>query len=181
MSNRTSMIIINLIGGAAVLGSYVWGILSYPETRGEVWGGIPDDMQSFYTTSMLTAASGYFFFTSYFLFRVEPEELEKNGPFRFSFINWLYLLVLVPSALWMPLTFEMLSEPGGFLWFMIRFVLSLTALGSLGLLYAVIRLRHLGHPLHFGLALLGILAFNLQTTVLDALVWTAYFPFPDPL
>lgn len=175
------MIVVNIIGGVAVLGSYAWGLLSFPEVRGGVWGGIPDDMQSLYTTSMLTAASGYFFFTSYFLIQTDPEELEKKGPFRFSFINWLYVLVLIPSALWMPLTFEMLSDPGGFLWFMIRLVLSLTALGSLGLLYAVIRLRKYGHPLHFWLALAGILAFNLQTTVLDALVWTAYFPFPAPL
>jgi len=175
------MMVVNLIGGAAVLGSYAWGLLSFPETRGEVWGGVPDDMRSLYTTSMLTAAGGYFFFTSYFLFQVDPKELEKNGPFRFSLINWLYVLVLIPSALWMPLTFEMLSGPGGFLWFMIRLVLTLTALGSLGLLYAVIRLRKHEHPIHFWLALAGILAFNLQTTVLDALVWTAYFPFPASL
>ena len=72
----------------------------------------------------------------------------------------------------------MLSTPGAFLWFLIRLVLTLTALGSVGLLYAVVRLRKEGTPIFFWLALAGILAFNLQTTVLDALVWTAYFPWP---
>lgn len=178
MNSRSAMVILNLVGGVAVLASYAWGLLSFPETRGEIWGGIPDEMRSLYTTSMFTAAGGYFFFTGYLLLQVDPEKLEKEGPFRFSFINWFYLLVLVPSALWLPLTFAMLSTPGAFLWFLIRLVLTLTALGSLGLLYAVVRLRKEGTPIFFWLALAGILAFNLQTTVLDALVWTAYFPWP---
>lgn len=178
MNSRTTMVVLNLIGGVAVLGSYAWGLLSFPETRGQIWGGIPDDMRSLYTTSMLTAAGGYFFFTGFLLFQVDPDELEKQGPFRFALINGSYLLVLAPSAFWLPLTFAMISTPGLFLWVMIRLVLTLTAIGSLGLLYAVLRLRRNGPPLFFALALLGILAFNLQTTVLDALVWTAYYPWP---
>ena len=176
MNSRRTMIVLNLLGGVAVLASYAWGLLGFPETRGQIWGGIPESMRSLYTTSMLTAAGGYFFFTGYFLFQIDPQQLEDRGPFRFSLINWSYLLVLAPSALWLPLTFSMIESPGPFLWFMIRLVLTLTALGSLGLLYAVLRLRREGHPLFFWLALAGILAFNLQTTVLDAIVWTAYYP-----
>lgn len=178
MNSRSSMIVLNLIGGIAVLASYAWGLLSFPETRGEIWGGIPDSMRSLYTTSMLTAAGGYFFFTGYLLLQVDPVKLNTQGPIRFSLINWFYLLVLAPSALWLPLTFSMISAPGLFLWLMIRLVLTLTAIGSLGLLYAIVRLRREGHPVFFWLALAGILAFNLQTTVLDALVWTAYYPGP---
>ncbi|MAI80148.1 MAG: hypothetical protein CL917_14465 [Deltaproteobacteria bacterium] len=175
------MVIINIIGGLAVLGSYAWGLLGFPETRGGIWGGIPESMKPFYTYSMLTAAAGYFLFTPFFLFRVDPQKLDQSGPFSFSIINWLYLLVLIPSALWLPLTFELLQAPSDFLWLLVRLVLAITALGSLGLLYAIVRLRSHAGAVGFWLALLGILAFNLQTTLLDALVWTSYFPYPNPM
>ena len=180
MKSRQILVTVNILGGLAVLGSYAWGLLSFPETRGLVWGGVPEDLRPLYTTSMLTAAVGYFPFTAFILLRVHPEDLKRDGPFSFSLIHWLYLAVLVPSALWMPLTFEMIHAPSTELWWLIRLVLGIVALGSLGLLYVILRLRQ-GSQTFFWFALGGIVAFNIQTTLLDALIWTAYFPVSTAL
>lgn len=175
MKGVRTLIVINVLGGLAVLGSYAWGLLSFPETRGLVWGGVPDSLRPFYTASMLTAAAGYFPFTAFILFRAKPETLDQKEPVSSSLINGLYLAVLVPSAIWMPLTFEMIHRPSAGLFGLICLVLAIVAAGSLGLIYVVLRLRQQG-PVFFWFALAGVIAFNIQTTLLDALVWTAYFP-----
>jgi hypothetical protein len=90
----------------------------------------------------------------------------------------LYGLVLLPSALWLPLTARMLTEPTALLWAAIRIDLALVGLGSTGLLVlllAIARRRRDG----FGwAAFAGIVPFWIQTAVLDAIVWPAYFPRP---
>lgn len=173
------MVIINIVGGFAVLGSYAWCIFGFPEIAVKAWGGVPADLRPVYTISMLAAAVGYFPFTGYLLLQIQPEVLEHKGPFSFSLINWLYGIILIPSVIWMPATLYMVETPSASTWLLIRVVLAVVGLGSLGMLYVVAKLRRHGHPVFFWLALLGIILFNLQTTVLDALVWTAYYPFPS--
>ena len=166
---KRAMLWINVVGGVAVLGSYAWGIATHANP-GAVWGGVPEWLQPFYTVSMLAAAVGYFLFSGFLLFAVEPAELRTT--------NRCYVAILAPSALWMPLTFRMLAGPSPELWIAIRVVLALVGLGSVGLLAVLFVIgpgrSRLGHVL----AIAGALAFVLQTAVLDALVWPAYFPAP---
>ena len=173
---RRAMAAINVLGGIAVLGSYAHGIATNPETRGDVWGGVPEGLQPLYTVSMLAATAGYFLFTSYFFFRADPDVVRIAGRHRFGTLNALYALVLVPSVLWMPLTFAMLEAPSAGLWWAIRVVLFAVGAGSLGLLAALLAIRPRGSALAWGLAVLGLAAFCFQTAVLDAVVWPAYFP-----
>jgi hypothetical protein len=88
----------------------------------------------------------------------------------------LYALILVPSALWLPLTFEMLEAPSAALWVAIRGVLGLVAVGSLGLVAALASARPPEAPVARAVALAGAAAFSFQTAVLDACLWPAYFP-----
>jgi hypothetical protein len=159
-----------------VLGSYAHGIATHPGSAGAAWGGVPESLRPLYTVSMLLAAAGYFAFTSFILFRVSPRALRVAGHFGFGLFPLLYLLILVPSALWMPLTFAMLGAPSDALWLAIRAVLALVGLGSLGLVAALLALEPRAPRRHWLLALVGSLAFAFQTAVLDALVWTAFFP-----
>jgi hypothetical protein len=129
-----------------------------------------------YTVSMLLAAVGYFAFTSFFLLRVDPETVRISRRFGFGLVSSLYAMVLIGSALWMPLTFAMLGEPGMTLWWGIRLVLAAAGLGSIGLLVALLALSPRSRGVWFGLAVAGLLCFCFQTAVLDALVWPAYFP-----
>jgi hypothetical protein len=149
--------------------------MTYPDSVGDVWGGVPESLRPVYTVSMLTAAAGYFAFTGFLFFGPDPERVRIAGRYRFPLLSALYALILVPSALWMPLTFAMLESPGAGLWAAIRGVLALVGVGSVGLLAALLRLEPREPRWAWGLAVLGLAAFCFQTAVLDALVWPAFF------
>jgi hypothetical protein len=167
---------LNLLGGTAVLGSYAHGLASHPLARAELWGGVPEALRPLYTASMLLAAAGYFAFSFFVLFRLDPERTRVFGRFGFGAFHLLYALILLPSALWMPLTFALLEAPSAALWAAIRVTLALVGLGSLGLVAALASAGPARAPGARALAVAGALAFSLQTAVLDALVWPAFFP-----
>ena len=170
------LVCINVIGGIAVLVSYLHGFRTHPETKGDAWGHVPQSIKPLYTVSMLLAAAGYFLFTYYILFRLDPDEVRIADYFTFTLFPVLYALILVFSALWMPLTFAMLERPGRGLWVAIRLTLAIVGLASLGLLAALVGLQP-GEPgVAYWLAIAGSAAFCLQTALLDALVWPVYFP-----
>lgn len=172
-SPRVTIVCINVIGGVAVLGSYAYCMLSYPAQVGDFWGGVPDALRPVYTVNMFLAAAGYFAFTFFLLFRLATAA--ADGGFGLRTFNVLYLLILVPSALWMPLTFAMLESPSDGLWWSIRLVLAIVGFGSLGLLAGLLSVRSHSRSPAFGLAVAGAVAFCFQTAVLDALVWPAFF------
>jgi len=172
---RRILLAINVVGGVAVLGSYAHGIATHPEPAAALWGGVPEGLRSpLYQVCMLLATAGYFAFTSYLLLRVDPDAA-RVGRFGFGLFHALYLGMLLPSALWMPLTFAWLDAPGPALWMAVRVVLFAVGIASLGLVVALLRLRPRGPRLHHALAVLGAVAFANQTAVLDALVWPHYF------
>jgi hypothetical protein len=167
-----SLALLNALGGIAVLASYVWG-LGQPAVAGGLWGGVPEGLRPLYTGSMFGAAAGYFPFTHYLLMRLDPEGTRLGGS-GYGLLFLFYGLILIPSALWLPLTAEMLAAPSDGLWWTIRTVLFGVAAGSLGILWAVVMAvpRRRGRTL----AIVGALAFCLQTVALDALVWPWFFP-----
>ena len=176
MSQKSILILVNVIGGIAVLGSYAYCISRYPEQVGDFWGDVPNALRPLYTVNMFIAAAGYFAF-SFFILNYLQSTLAENQRVTTSSFNLLYLLILIPSALWMPSTFAMLENPNPWLWFAIRLILFLVAVGSLGLLIAIWLLKPEPSTLAYKLALVGVCFFCLQTVVLDALIWPVYFPF----
>jgi hypothetical protein len=166
----------NALGGAAVLASYAHGLWAHPASRGAVWGDVPDALRPVYTVTMLLAAVGYLAFTYFVLFRLDPRRTQVAGRFGYGAFIILYALILIPSALWMPLTFAMLEQPGAALWVAIRAVLALVGLGSVGLLAALLTVHPRSPHVAHRLAVAGAVALVLQTAVLDALVWPAFFP-----
>jgi hypothetical protein len=176
-TQKMILLTINLIGGAAVLGSYVIGIMTHPETRDALWGDVPRALMPYYTISMFSAAAGYLAFTYFIMFRLDPGEATVAGRFSFDLFPWLYALILVPSALWMPLTFLMIGSPSLPAWIGIRLVLGITGVASLLLLAALFLVQPAAPVWAHRIAVIGCAAFCIQTAVLDALVWTAYFPY----
>jgi hypothetical protein len=124
---------------------------------------------------MFLAAAGYFLFTTYFGLRL-PHDATVAGRDARGLVSLLYLLVLVPSALWLPLTVALVDAPSAPLWWAVRLDLALVGLASLGLLACVM----LAHPSAPGrrAALLGAIPFAVQTALLDATIWPLYFPSP---
>jgi hypothetical protein len=172
---KRTLLWVNVVGGTAVLASYAWNLLAHPEAGGDFWGGVPAMMQPVYVVTMLLAATGYFAFTR-FVFRLRPAQVKIADRFDYGVFKWVYALILVPSALWMPLTFSMIENPSAGLWVSIRLVLAAVGVGSLLLIAALLRVQPRTPRGAYRLALAGGIAFTFQTAVLDALVWPAFFP-----
>lgn len=175
MSQRALLLGVNAIGGLAVLASYAHGTSSPHATNGGIWGGVPVSAQGLYTTSMITAAIGYFPFTYLFAFHVDPARARFGGA-PLGLVTVLYGFVLIPSAMWLPLTTRYLDAPSTPGWIAIQFTLATVALASAGLFACILRLEPRPPRKLWGLALSGCTFFCFQTVVLDALVWVMLFP-----
>ena len=165
-----------LLGGAAVLVSYAYSLSIDRGTQMGLWGGVPFSLLPAYVTSMALAASGFFVFTYYLLFPVNPDGVRIASRFGYGQFQVLYLMILIPSALWLPLTSAMVQQPSNLLWLGILLVLAVVGLGSMGLLLALLTLQPRQPTAAYWLAVLGAVAFCFQTTVLDLFVWTGLFP-----
>jgi hypothetical protein len=163
---RLWLLIIDVVGGAGVLGSYAWGIAAHDQPGRALWGGVPLFLRPLYQLSMLTATAGYFAFTWFLLWKL-PESA-RIGRFGYGVLLPIHLLFLLPSALWMPLTFRYLD--GHASWWAVRGVLLAVGVGALALIAALIAVEPRSR-----LAIAGACAFAFQTAVLDALVWPAFF------
>ncbi len=178
LRGRASLLLLNVLGGLAVLGSYAHGLSTHPGMGDAVWGGVPQELRPLYTVNMLLATAGYFAFSHFVFFRLDPRRTRIGARFGYGFFHVVYALILIPSALWMPLTFAMLESPGPALWLSIRTELALVGAGSLALLFAVCVAGPADAPWSRRVAVAGAIFFCLQTALLDALVWPAYFPAP---
>lgn len=167
------LLVINLIGGAAVLGSYVLGLRAHPGQVGALWGGVPAWMHPYYTINMFLAAAGYLAVLYLLLFRVDPSA--RIGPLPYRTFSLIYLLILIPSSLWMPLTFMVAEAYTPARWLAVVAVLILTGLASIALLASMVMLRPRLPAGLFRLSITGSAFLVLQTAVLDAIVWTLYY------
>jgi hypothetical protein len=165
-----------LLGGTAVLASYAYGLGFDPATQAALWGGVPYSWLPAYVTSMALATIGYFAFTCFLLFRTDPSRVRIAGRIGYGLFLGLYVMILAPSALWLPLTSAFVRQPGELLWLAIRLVLLVVGLGSVALLLALVTQRPRTPAGAYWLAVAGSAAFCLQTAVLDLFVWTGFFP-----
>ncbi len=171
---RRSLLLLILIGGSGVLGSYVLAFAYQPAIRSGLWGGIPESLQAFYTVNMLLAAVG-FFPTTYLLGVKTPlGRFAVQTGLSFDAMIGAYATILLPSALWLPLTAFYIQNPSTALWYAIRLDLLIVGAGATGLGYMVVRRATHGPLLAWG-AVVTFFFFWLQTLVLDALVWPWFY------
>ncbi|MBY0277811.1 hypothetical protein K2Z84_20950 [Candidatus Binatia bacterium] len=171
---RAAFVALNVVGGSAVLASYVLWLGNPSNDAGALWGSIGGAGRALYTVSMLAAAAGYFAFAPFLL---RHGDRASSG---FHRVNLLLTLVLLPSALWMPIAFEYLDAPSQGLWIAMRTGLLITGLASAGIVHAVWSVDAAARGRARRLAIAGALAFTFQTLVLDALVWPRCFPAGPP-
>jgi hypothetical protein len=177
VQGKRALIVVNVLGGIGVLGSYAVGLITHPAIRDQLWGGVPLELRPAYTVTMLAAAAGYFAFSYYVVFVLDESRTQVGRTYGFGVFPWIYAGILLPSALWMPLTFRMLETPGPLLWLAIRLCLAAVGGCSLALIAAVASAQpRAGTGGARVAAILGAIAFAVQTAVLDALVWPYYFP-----
>ena len=174
-TTRLILLIINIIGGAAVLGSYILGLKTHSGGAGVLWGGTPLRIRSAYGVSMLLSAIGYLAFAYFIIFRLDPANTVISGKPGYSILTILFVLILAASALWMPLTYVYIAHPTAALWIAIRIVLLIVGLSSCTLVWALLNLNNGPDSFTYWLAVTGAVYFAFHTTVLDALSWPLLF------
>jgi len=173
--HKIILLAINIIGGIAVIGSYVYGINAQPGGADALWGGVPENVRLLYTISMCIAAIGYFLFLYYVLAKVNPDKTRIGKAFGFSIFHVIFTAILLPSALWMPLTNLYLSNQTTSNWAGVILVLVMVGIGSLGLAITLIKLRPVTDVALRRLAIAGAVYFTFHTLILDAVIWPVLF------
>jgi hypothetical protein len=169
------LLIINILGGAAVIGSYIFGLSGQSGGANVLWGGVRENIRPVYTVSMVLSALGYFAFLYYIFFRLEPAQASIFGVSGFTMFYVIFVVILVASAFWMPLTNMYVSNPGMGIWIWIRIVLALVGLASIALLVALLTMQGKVPGVSYWLAVVGSGYFAFHTAILDAIVWAALF------
>lgn len=170
------LLIVNVIGGAAVIGSYIYGLVSHQEGgSAALWGGISSSIRPVYGVSMILAALGYFAFIYFVLFRIDPAEVRIANRFGYNIFYAIFLGILVPSALWMPLTYAWLGSSSTATWIGVRTVLILVGLSSCALVWALLSLQPRESHIAYWLAVAGSSYFAFHTAVLDMIIWPLLF------
>ena len=169
------LLVINIIGGAAVIGSYVFGIKAQTGGANVLWGGVPENIRPAFGVSMILSALGYFAFIYFVLLRLVPSGVVIGGRFGFGLFHAIFLAILIPSAFWMPLTNMYVGNPTTLIWIGVRTVLTLVGLGSIALVWALLSLQTQASGIFYWLAVAGSAYFAFHTAILDAIVWAALF------
>jgi hypothetical protein len=169
------LLIINIIGGAAVIGSYIYGLNAQTGGASVLWGGVPNNVRPIYGVSMVLSALGFFAFIYYILFRLTPDEVSIAGKFGFSIFYAIFLVILIPSAFWMPLTNAYVGNPSTGIWIGVRTVLALVGIASISLVWALLSLQGKVPGISYWMAIAGSAYFAFHTAILDAIVWAALF------
>lgn len=174
-TSQIVLFIINIIGGAAVIGSYVLGLQAQAGGANALWGDIHGNVRLLYGISMILSALGYFAFIYFMLFRLTPAETRIAGTFHYDLFYAIFLLILIPSAFWMPLSNAYVSNASTSLWVCVRAVLVLVGLGAIALFWALLSLQSKVEGLANWLAVIGSGYFAFHTAILDAVIWPALF------
>jgi hypothetical protein len=166
------LLLINVVGGAAVLGSYVLGLRGKQGGADALWGGVPAKVRPVYTVSMFLSAVGYLAVLYYLFFGLTADEVVIAGS-GFALFFPIFLLILIPSALWMPLTNAYVADPRTRVWIAIRTVLFVVAFASVALAWALFALEGGEHGVARWFAIVGSCYFAFHTLILDAILWAA--------
>ena len=169
-ANQKLFLAINIIGGILVIGSYYFGLRGGKGVD-VLWGGVPENIKPIYTISMLICAVGYFIFFSYIISNLGGETFKSTYWLGEKLFLILFALILVASALWMPLVNVMVGNPSTLVWVGIRIVLAVVALASLGVVVALITISPRPTGAFYYSALIGMIWFTIHTGILDAIVW----------
>ena len=169
------LVFINVIFGSLVLLSYYKGVNREPELSLKLWGGVPKVLQPYIVASMFISALGYFLFTSNFLINVNPSEVKFLGRFNYWFLLIVYLLILIPSALWIELSFSYMKSGDINTWYYVVAVLYCVGFFSVILLLFTVDTYVDNSSKLYLPSVIGAALFAFHTLFLDGLIWTFFF------
>ena len=170
-------LVINALGSLAVIASYASGLISHPNTEELLWGRVTPALKSVYLVSMPLAAAGYLLFLYFIFFHLDAKTVHIGGFDGFLVLDMIFIVILVFSAFWMPLTYKLIETQWSGWWFYIRLVLFAVGLASLALLCSLLVIDQKEPAWSYWLAVGGAAMFFIQTGIMDALIWPALFPY----
>ncbi len=166
---------IMVVGGAAVIGSYIHGFATHPGSADALWGGVTGGLRTVNFVTMILAVIGFFAFSYWLFFSIDPDGLLIANRFGFWLFHIIILFILIPSAFWMPLTHAYVAQPSTALWIGIRIVLALAGIASLALLWAILSVSSREANLAYWFAVGGAAVFSVQTAIQDMIIWPALY------
>jgi len=170
-------LVINALGSFAVIASYVAGMASHRNTEQLLWGRITPSLKTVYLVSMPLAAVGYLLFLYFIVFQLDAATVRIWDFDGFLIFDIIFMAILVFSAFWTPLTYKLIETQWRGWWTYIRLVLFIVGLASLALLCALLMISQREPAWSYWLAVAGAVVFFIQTGIMDALVWPAFFPY----
>jgi len=170
-------LVINALGGFAVMAGYVASLVTHPNTEQLLWGRFTPSLKWAYMVSMPLAAAGYLLVLYFILFQLDAGSVRIWGYDGFLVFDIIFMAILVFSAFWMPLTYKLIETQQRGWWIYIRLVLFIVALASLALLCALLMINQKEPDWSYRLAVCGAAIFFIQTGVMDAFIWPAFFPY----
>ncbi len=122
-------------------------------------------------------AVGFFAYSFFILFKLNPDDTRIYVALGYEIFNFLYLAILIPSALWLPLTFLAVQNNNSVVLWLARLDLVIVAVASILLLLALLYTQPRQPMWAYRLALVGSIFFCIQTVLLDAILWGYFFGF----
>lgn len=176
MSPQSYFLLINSIGGLAVLGSYAAGLGFFPEYRDGLWGGVRGTWKTALTTSMLFATAGYLVFCYFALFRESDYLFRANIFAEIPAVNLLIVIFLSSAALWMPTLITYFLTGNGLWWFLTLISLWITAIALVTLTGIVSSSSHDSIAnIDWIAPTIGLSVITAHCLIADAIIWVFLF------
>jgi len=173
MSGTHFFVLVNILGGIAVLSSYAICLTLYPDFRGTLWGGVEGSWKNFFTVSMLPAVIGYIAFCFFVISKSTDVFPNVIGTYTLGIICAVFL---ISATFWMPTTIAYIKTQQPLWWGGTVTSLWITALSLISLTLIVSYTQINVSLFHKYLALTGLTYITLHCLVLDAIIWVSKFP-----
>lgn len=157
-----------------VLLSYVVG-LKAGKSADILWGGTPKKIRCVYTVSMLISALSFLITTIYIFLLMKNTNIQLPYSMNINIFYILYAILLICSAIWIPLINVMVNKPSSVIWLCIRMGLILVGLSALGILILLIGIVPQPANSLYWVSAIGMSIFFIHTGVLDVFLWPYFW------
>lgn len=180
MEETTTFLIVNIVGGILVLGSYLVYISQFPQESSQLWGGVSKKIQRLIVPFMFLAAGGYLLTGWWFWQTIDPEFLGFAGNLGYTGIITLFGIFLGFSTAWIPTAIKAIQTRST-RWKITTYgVLIVVSISCLIILFLICTatVETSKSPIGKNLAIIGWCFLCFQTVILDGLFWVIKFQ-PD--
>ena len=179
MRLQSQVLWINIIGGILVLGGYIYALIQHPNTRSDLWGGVPEEWRMWIVSSMFFAAFGYCYAMKYMIINDGLSLGFFWGKFDAGKMIILLLLFLFSASLWIHTTFSYIDSPTYLKWFFVQLELWITALSILLFTVGLATATGVQNSFQHNFSIIGLGIISFHCLILDAFLWINKFPRSD--